>query len=145
MIISEQLKSMGMELKLTGPEEEDPSLYTVIGLLGAVTLLPWTFALTQDDRTAQYAWPLLEQFLAIFLAVSWFSAFGLWFTEDGTILMYFWHFLVVYFFVHALLWAVRFHAGTLHSLSAIGAHFVSFAAIHAGDKMQRTYFADSAA
>jgi len=81
--------------------------------------------------------------MAIFLAVSWFSAVGKFLQPDPAIHVSI--LLLAYSSVCLLLWKVRHYPKVLHSICGIASHFVAFAAVRAGDSLQQFYFSKSPA
>jgi len=118
----------------TSESAEDPALHCVVGVLGSAFALPIVFALAQHPTTAPFTWKLLDEFLAIFLAVIWFSAFG---ASVQGLTVEILHFLVLYLGIYCVFWRLRRKPVLLHAICSIACHFVSFSAMKMGDTMQR--------
>jgi len=129
-----EVRGQVAEVPAPNVTSEDPALHCVVGILGSAFVLPLVFALAQHHATAPFTWKLLDEFLAVFLAVIWFNAFGASLQGLTVELL---HFLVLYLGVYCLFWRLRRKPVLLHGVCSIACHFVSFSAIKMGDGLQR--------
>jgi len=117
-------------------------------LLASVILLPSIFMLvTSEDRLIRLnTLNLIDFFISIFLAVMWFQAFDEFLKIDnfssthrfiGAII----HVVILMVVVQVLAYFLREKKISLLVFTTIGAHYLSFAAIHSSEHAQEHYFA----
>lgn len=133
---SANITSAGLQGAAKGQHRgEAPELHTIVGLTSTVLLLPATFALTQIQATKANVWKLLDQFLAIFLAVVLSDTFveltSVFPADSGlpTLAAEAFRFVAMYVVVIMISWPLRREPKSFSSFCSVFSHFVSFLGI----------------
>lgn len=140
--------------KLSDSPYEEPSVMEErIGRVGTVIIFGFLFLATAtffllmygDPKLWLSTWQTIENVASIFIAVMWFQAFddlldaGGW-QAHHEVLAALLHATFLFSTCVILSWAVREKHQYLTALTAVGAHYISFSALHFGQSTQETFF-----
>lgn len=108
-----------------------------VGMFGTIVTLAAVFSMaSMDNSTVKcYTWAALDNVTAVFVAVLFFQAFDTlldeWVPEHHKVAVQVVHAVLLLVLAFVLSWKLREHPTNLAIFCAAGAHYVSFASMHA--------------
>lgn len=142
---SKKMADIGYEAP-TAMEEQIGQVSTVIifgfMILGAATFFLLSY---EDPKLRLSTWQAIENVASIFIAVMWFQAFddlleaGGW-EKHYAVLAALLHAMILFSICVVVSWSVRNKHRYLTALTAVGAHYISFSALHFQNEASDRFF-----